>query len=428
MKKLLTFLCALALIIGITPSPRALEGEALRAADTLSILGLIQEAEYDLDAPATRADAVTALVKLAAAEKAAAADVWFAGFRDIPAASADAINYAAHQGWVTGMTTHNFRPDYAVSANAWFTMLLRMLGYSDKAGDFEVADAALFARRIGLTPRAYAGTLTQADLYESMRDTLPFSYRDGSGTVMERLVETGVCSRTAANALGMLTESLTARQIADRHMAAVFCLTMYDDGLHHDAGSPTSRASGFFITPDGLAVTNYHSIAGCSYGVATLSTGEKFPIEEVVYYDRGIDIAVIRIADLSTEGKRVSAFACLELVSARDLRAGDIVYSIGNPLGMGLSIAEGIISDPARTVKGYDLPCVMTTATISQGSSGGVLLNEYGQAVASTSAIFVNGNNMYLAVPSDPVMAADLTVEGISLIKLDQMDLDPEDD
>ena len=261
-----------------------------------------------------------------------------------------------------------------------------------------------------------------------MLEVLPFSYRDGSGTVMERLVANGVCSRTAANALGLLEERLTARQIADRHMAAVFCLSMFNDGLHHDAGVPSSRASGFFITPDGLAVTNYHSIAGCSFGIATLSTGEAFPIKEVVYYDRGIDIAVIRISDVSTEQKRTSAFACLELASAADLRVGDVVYSIGNPLGLGLSMAEGIISDPARHVSGYDLPCVMSTATISQGSSGGVLLNEFGQAVASTSAIFTHGNNMYLAVPSDPVIAADLTLPGISLVKLDQMDLDPEDD
>ena len=90
--------------------------------------------------------------------------------------------------------------------------------------------------------------------------------------------------------------------------------------------------------------------------------------------------------------------------------------------------ASSVATSSARAVKGYDLPCVMTTATISQGSSGGVLLNEFGQAVASTSAILVNGNNMYLAIPMDPVMAADLTVEGLSLIRLDQLDLDPEDD
>ena len=54
-----------------------------------------------------------------------------------------------------------------------------MLGYSDKAGDFTIADAAGFAQRIGLFPIAYTGTLTQGDLFEMAADALSFSYRDG---------------------------------------------------------------------------------------------------------------------------------------------------------------------------------------------------------------------------------------------------------
>ncbi len=63
---------------------------------------------------------------------------------------------------------------------------------------------------------------------------------------------------------------------------------------------------------------------------------------------------------------------------------------------------------------GYALPCVMSTADISEGSSGGALLNVYGQAVAVTSGAYVYGNSMYLAVPIDPILTADLTGEGLT--------------
>ena len=57
----------------------------------------------------------------------------------------------------------------------------------------------------------------------------------------------------------------------------------------------------------------------------------------------------------------------------------------------------------------------MNTADISQGSSGGALLNVYGHVIAVTSGAYTYGNNMYLAVPADPVLEADLTVSGLTL-------------
>ena len=182
-KRLLSLLCVLVLTVSVIPAASALEGEAARAADTLSTLGLI-DSTYNLDAPATRAQAAVLLVHLAGAEQAAAADNWLAGFRDVPASIAQEVNYAARQGWITGVTATAFRPDAALTANAWSAFLLRMLGYSDKAGDFTIADAAGFAQRIGLFPIAYTGTLTQGDLFEMAADALSFSYRDGSATVI----------------------------------------------------------------------------------------------------------------------------------------------------------------------------------------------------------------------------------------------------
>ena len=315
----------------------------------------------------------------------------------------------------SGISLTEFSPNGTVTANAWFTMLLRMLGYSDAEGDFTVHDAPVFAQRIGLVTQSYSGVLTRGDVFQSMREALIFSYKDEDLTIIERLIQKGTCTRSAANALGLLDRELTAREAADRHMAAVFCLDLYKDQKTIDEKTPSSNASGFFISADGLAVTNYHSIEGSIHATATLSTGETYEIAEVVYYDTEIDIAVIRVSQTSTAHKTTSAFAYLDLVGTDDIRPGDVVYTLGNPLGLGLAVSSGIISDPDRPVDRYSLPCVMNTADISQGSSGGALLNVCGGVIAVTSGAYTYGNNMYLAVPVNPVLSADLTLPGKTL-------------
>ena len=195
-------------------------------------------------------------------------------------------------------------------------------------------------------------------------------------------------------------------------------MDLYTDEKSVKNGTPSANASGFFITSDGLAVTNYHSIESSIYATVTLCTDEVYEVDRVVYYDKEIDIAVIQISRTSTTGTETSAFAALELAGTGDIRSGDTVYTLSNPLGLGLAVSSGIISDPARDVERYQLPCVMSTASISQGSSGGALLNVYGQVIAITSGAYTYGNNMYLAVPVDPAMSADLTAPGWTLPEL----------
>lgn len=418
-KRFFALLCTLILLAGTVPAVSALEGESDRAADTLAALNIVR-GDYALTSPATRAQAAVLLVRLAGAEQAAASQIVStrSPYYDTPTWARSAIAYAAAQGWITSLTAQSYRPDDPVTADDWCTMLLRMLGYSDKNGDFTASGAALFAQRISLLSQPLSGELTRGQLFQAIRDTLTFSYKDSSATVAERLVERGAVSRAAVSALGLLDRELTARQAADRHMAAVFRLDVYDTQEEVEEKDPSGNASGFFITADGLAVTNYHSIRGGIHAEAVLVTGDVFPVESVIWYDPDIDIAVLRVSRTSTAGAATSAFAYLELAGTVDIRSGDTVYTLGNPLGLGLAVSSGIISATARDVERYALPCVMNTADISKGSSGGALLNVYGRVIAVTSGAFTYGNNMYLAVPADPVMEADLTVPGLTLAEV----------
>lgn len=418
-KRVLAFLCALLLLTGAVPFAAAQEGETLRAADALHTLGLINgtgASGYALESPATRAQAAVLLVRLAGAQQDAAADNWFSGYRDVPTWASRAVHYAVHQGWIDSPASAglDFHPDTAITADEWFTFLLRMLGYDDAAGDFSPDSAALFAQHIGLTPQASTGSLSRGQLFVLLESALSFSYKDGSATVISRLIDRGIVSRAAANALGFLSPVLTARQVAERYTAAAFHLDVYTRQIELDIDMPMVNASGFFISADGLAVTNYHTIEDSVRAVATLSTGEVYPVQRVLYYDPDADIAVIQISKTSRSGHVTSAFAHLDIAPSgtRDVRPGDAVYTLSDPLGMGLAVSSGIISATNRDVERYSVPCLMSTADISQGSSGGALLNALGQVIGVTSGAYTYGNSMYLAVPIDPVLSADLTGQG----------------
>lgn len=428
-KRVLAFLCALLLLTGAVPFAAAQEGETLRAADALHTLGLINgtgTSGYALESPATRAQAAVLLVRLAGAQQDAAADNWFSGYRDVPAWASRAVHYAVHQGWIDSPASAglDFHPDTAITADEWFTFLLRTLGYDDAAGDFSPDSAALFAQHIGLTPQASTGSLSRGQLFVLLESALSFSYKDGSATVISRLIDRGIVSRAAANALGFLSPVLTARQVAERYTAAAFHLDVYTRQIELDIDMPMVNASGFFISADGLAVTNYHTIEDSVHAVATLSTGEVYPVQRVLYYDPDADIAVIQISKTSRSGHVTSAFAHLDIAPSgtRDVRPGDPVYTLSDPLGMGLAVSSGIISATNRDVERYSVPCLMSTADISQGSSGGALLNALGQVIGVTSGAYTYGNSMYLAVPIDPVLSADLTGEGWTIREIKELE------
>ena len=416
--RFLALFCAFLLTVGAAvPGASALEGEASRAADALTALGLLDQTP-ELDAVPTRAEAALLLVRLAGAEHDALTAGGGSFFHDISARYHPASTYAGRQGWFTAADGQDFRPYGAVTADVWYAALLRMLGYSDRDGDFHPDSAAAFARHIGLTPLSDVGELTWDRLCQSAASALTFPRRDSGATVIQTLVEKGLCPRATANALGLLTAELTMRQTADRLSAAAFGLATYESLEEIATDAPTGAGSGFFISSDGLAVTNYHCIAGSLAADVVLATGEVFPVETVVWYDVGMDLAVLRVSRTPDGRPPVSSFAHLQLAGTKDLRAGDRVYTIGNPLGLGLAVSEGVVSAVSRPVERYAQPCVMSTADISQGSSGGALLNVYGHVIAVTSGAFRDGNAMFLSVPVDPLLTADLSAPGLTLAEV----------
>lgn len=393
--RILSLLCALILLLGAVPSAAALEGESRRAAGTLAGLGLIDAVPSDevLNRPADRLDGTNLLVRLSGAVRA-----------DMPSGAQD---YAVSKGWVT-VTGGQDEP---LPTAEFCASLLRLLGYEGFTGE----NADLFARRAALTTRDYGETLTLGDLYQLALDALTFPAGEG-GTLAQGLAEKGRC--TQAQIQPLFPEELSARQVADRHMAAAFQLDVYYTEKAYKKELRSNGGSGFFVSSDGLAVTNYHTIEGAVRATATLITGETFPVDRVLFADPDADLVLLRVSKTSTGKTEIPFFSFLEIAEEPALRRGDRIYTLGVPLGITPAISEGIVSATDHQISKFSAPCVVNTADISHGSSGGALLNVYGHVVGVTSGAYEAGNSLYISVSLAPVLEADWEAEGVTLAEL----------
>lgn len=154
-------------------------------------------------------------------------------------------------------------------------------------------------------------------------------------------------------------------------------------------------ASGFAVTADGVIATNHHVAAGATgeaMGVLTMD-GRFFPVLEVLAADKAHDVALLRIA--------AKDLAFLPLRD--DAPAGTPIRCYSHPANTFGCVSEGIITryfkmnEPERDGAVF----MQTTADYARGSSGGPILDAFGNAVgmvASTSPVFT--------APTTPAPAA----------------------
>ena len=167
-----------------------------------------------------------------------------------------------------------------------------------------------------------------------------------------------------------------------------------------------ASGSGFIITSDGYVLTNYHVIKG--FDTVTVATYDEETYDaKVVGYDESNDIAVLKIdADNLTP---------VTIGDSDNLRVGDTVYAIGNPLGeLTFSLTRGIVSALSRNIKtnsGASQNLIQTDCAINSGNSGGALFNTAGEVIGITNAKYsasaISGeaeiDNIGFAIPINSV-------------------------
>jgi serine protease Do len=171
------------------------------------------------------------------------------------------------------------------------------------------------------------------------------------------------------------------------------------DGSGRDFDGPRQGSgSGFFIDREGFILTNQHMIAGAERITVTMADGRSFRAQ-VVGSDPAIDVALLRV-------KAEGTFPEAPLGNSDDLRVGEWVCAIGNPLGYVHSVTVGVVSFIGRKLFDASLDdYIQTDAAINFGNSGGPLINAAGQVVGINSAISSRASNIGFAVPINQAVA-----------------------
>ena len=154
-----------------------------------------------------------------------------------------------------------------------------------------------------------------------------------------------------------------------------------------------AQGTGFIITNDGYLVTNYHVVDGATNADALTSNQVSNKLR-LVGYDEELDIALLKI-----EG----SFDSLRFDNSNDVKIGEKVIAIGNPLGLSFSVTEGIVSAVDRTVKGSPGEYIQTDAALNPGNSGGPLINSDGKVIGINN-FKVTGDNIGFALESNDII------------------------
>lgn len=158
--------------------------------------------------------------------------------------------------------------------------------------------------------------------------------------------------------------------------------------VYNEKKEPFASGSGVLINNEGYILTNFHVVRGATAFAVRLEEEEepRFTTELIKYHPEN-DLALIRVEQINRRP--------IPLCNNRKLVRGQKVVAIGSPLGLFNTVSDGII---AGFRKIEEVSMIQFTAPTSHGSSGGALLNLYGELIGIVTAGFDDGQNLNLAV------------------------------
>src|SRR5437762_4036936 len=185
--------------------------------------------------------------------------------------------------------------------------------------------------------------------------------------------------------------SATIVAVAERVLPTVASLRVHRAGVR-DGGA----GSGVVITPDGYIVTSAHVVAQSRTATAAFIDGSEYELDVV-----GADA----LSDLAIGRARAATLQPIEVGDADNLRVGQPVVAIGNPMGFSGSVPSGVVSGLGRSLATADgnghrrfvEDVIQTDAALNPGNSGGALADWQARLVGVNTA--VAGMGLGLAVP-----------------------------
>lgn len=194
-----------------------------------------------------------------------------------------------------------------------------------------------------------------------------------------------VVEKTSAAVVRIEAESKNRQQRTEQPQGQ----TPFDDFFRQfpqprqDQRPPTERGlgSGVIVSADGTILTNAHVIDGADKITVLMNDNKSFEAK-LVGSDKPSDLAVLKI--------EAQNMPFLSLGNSDNVRIGDIVLAIGNPLGIGQTVTAGIISAKGRRTglsDGSFEDFLQTDAPINRGNSGGALVNLNSELIGINSQI-----------------------------------------
>ena len=278
------------------------------------------------------------------------------------------LSYASITCYQFAMKNESLRQIFGKDSSAVEESNLQTEAQTTRASDTTSADNS-----------AKADTLKSKDNGYELKSLIELASREGSMSVPD------IVDKLMPSSVGVSSTFIIQRQ--GFSMWGFGGSQTYEDEAN-------GKGTGIVMSKDGYILTNAHVIYDSENGGGLAKevkvvlnekyyTGDNQLNATVVDYDVAEDIAVLKV---DSKEELVAA----EFGNSDDLRVGELVIAIGNPLGFDLfgSVTTGIVSalDREVTINENTMNLIQTDAAINSGNSGGPLINSYGQVIGINSA------------------------------------------
>ncbi len=203
------------------------------------------------------------------------------------------------------------------------------------------------------------------------------------------VTDEGSVSNPNTEQISLLDYSDTAVGVAQKVLPSIVGInvTYSVNSIFYSGGTAQAQGSGVIISEDGYILTNnhvvnssssssYYELGKASKITVTLNDDDTEYEAKIIGTDEQTDLAVIKIEK--------DGLTAAELGDSDSVQVGEFCMAIGNNLGLGTTVTDGIVSAVNRTVTdedGNSYVAIQTNAAINSGNSGGALVNSQGQVI-----------------------------------------------